>query len=1473
MSPFPANLIGSSPPDFGRSRPLAKRTSAPRAARAEPLGGLPTPESGDIATGDAEIMKRRLNVRLVICIVVSIFLVGIGIGLLHRVRVKQKVAALLDQADRAESVGDTARAEENLRLFLGYRPDHPIAAAKYGLILASGAQSNDERIRALQVLEHALRLDPDRRDVRRRVVDLALGLGWYNVGQAHLKLLLGQRGPSTQSEGRDPTPEDGELEYLSGLCSERVRDDADAARHYRHAIAHAPRLIDGYVRLALLLRDRLDDASGADCVMDARTVKGGLIAANGGSFRAYLERGLYRKRNEIDGFDSDIVRALELAPQSADVLLTAATFAADRGDFEAARRHLTLGQEQHPGNWRISSALASVEKKAGQLDKAEACLRRGVDATADREGRGQLLWLLAELEIDKGDLAEAKAVIEQLGQNAVRPELLKYLDARIRIGELRWIEARRELEAIYPHLGSESALAYQINLLLGLCYEQLGDNDQRDAAFRRAVALDPGRVEGHLGLAATREATGKLDEAASEYRRVIDRVPTVRMALARLLILRNLRRPAAQRDWAEVEKILDQADRAKSDSTGVAVLRAEALVAQGQPGRARDLLKAARDAHPDRIELWIALAELADRHETAESALVILRDAEGRFGHRVALQLGRIQHWASRGGTRAPQGLAQLERDLANWTEGDQELLLRGLADAYLRTGDPGAANRLVGRLVERRPLDLGLRFTQFELALQLGDEAAMKHILDELQAIEAEPQSPEKKAGPLWRCAKARYLLWTMRRGGRGAIQPEMLDEAHVLLSEAGRWRPSWPLIPLCTAEIDDWAGNSDRAIRDYLRAIELGMSNSAIIRRVVQLLYDLRRYEQADRVIRQVQEQGLGSGDAEFQRLAAEVSLRANDPARALNLARQTIPVDSKDYRDHLWLGQLYWAAGEPVKAEPELRRAVDLAGDAPEVWVILVQFLGRTGHQAEARTVIEQARGKLTGDQAAQALARCHAELGDLDEARAQFRKALAARPDDVPTLRGAATLALGIGQIGEAEAYLLKIVDFKDQAPEDAAWARRLLATVLAARGDHRRALALVALEDEGASYIPSSEDPVEELRARAKVLAFRNNRVARRTAIRILQELDQREQLVPDDRYLLARLYEADGDWTQAHRQMRSLLASDDKNPLFLAYVVRALLRRGTTDEARPWFDTLEKLDPSGPATMELKARLLKQGGRAGDAVELLRSFVQARPDQAGPVAMLLEELGQMTAAEDLYREVAVRRDQPRAILALAGFLARRDRAAEAIDLCEKAASMCPPEAVAEATVALLYSAPVEAARCRRAAELLERALEQTSRKAGFLFHLGNIRSLEGRYQEAEQLYRQSLESDPANSGPLANLAWLLARRDGNGRVALDLVARAMKLDGPSPDLLDTRAISYLVLGRSDLAIKDLEDAVAVSPSPLKYVHLAQAHWTAGGRTEARAALRNAQAAGLSPEKLSPLERATCERLLTEVTRD
>ena len=309
--------------------------------------------------------------------------------------------------------------------------------------------------------------------------------------------------------------------------------------------------------------------------------------------------------------------ALELAPRDPDVLLTASLVAIDRDDLALARRHLAIALDQSPRDWRMSDALALIERRSGRPKDAADCLRRGIAASDHPEGRSQLRWTLADVLIDQAQWDDARSTIEKLDLDHARPELLGYLRARINAGLARWIGASKELEAIYPLLAAGTPrLAYSADLLLGKCYEQLGDHDRRYMAYRRAVSLDPEASLGQWELARALAALGRLDEALAAYLRLADREPGAGTAAARLMIQRNLHRPARPHDWQEVERVLARAARVTPGSSEVPLLRAEALAAQGQWDHARILLVKARDQRPDQVELWISLVELADRRDT-----------------------------------------------------------------------------------------------------------------------------------------------------------------------------------------------------------------------------------------------------------------------------------------------------------------------------------------------------------------------------------------------------------------------------------------------------------------------------------------------------------------------------------------------------------------------------------------------------------------------------------------------------------------------------------------------------------------------------------------------------------------------------------------------------------------------------------------------------------------------------------------
>src|SRR5258706_9085295 len=155
--------------------------------------------------------------------------------------------------------------------------------------------------------------------------------------------------------------------------------------------------------------------------------------------------------------------------------------------------------------------------------------------------------------------------------------------------------------------------------------------------------------------------------------------------------------------------------------------------------------------------------------------------------------------------------------------------------------------------------------------------------------------------------------------------------------------------------------------------------------------------------------------------------MSLRNRDQGQALEMARQAVSPDSKDYRDHLWFAQVLWAAKKPAEAEAELRRAVAMAGGEPDVWLALVQFLAGTDQKHSAELAIEQARRQLPPDRVALTLARCFERIGDRVKAEEQYLGALKARPDDAATLLTVANFSLGSQRLEQAQSMLRKALN--------------------------------------------------------------------------------------------------------------------------------------------------------------------------------------------------------------------------------------------------------------------------------------------------------------------------------------------------------------------------------------------------------------------------------------------------------------
>ena len=894
-------------------------------------------------------VMRKLNLAFLAVVLAMLAVLGGAFHLVHSYQIRRNASALLDRARRAEADKDLGKAAESLGQYLNIKREDGPTWVWYARIVDQQTPEGPGRERVYLVHEQALRYHPDDPQLERRCADLALELERYSDARRHLKVLHQRAPKDSRAE-----PADAELEDLLGRCDRAESKLTEAEDWFRRAIAHGPRQVDSYDRLAGMLRVELRQPEEADRLIES------MVKANPKSARAYLNRWRHRSEFLRNADPRDVQQALQLDPEDTDVLLAAAVVSEQKRDLAAAREYLRKGLKLAPRSTAFPLRLAQLELRDGHPDRAETVLREAIEASPQRE----LCYLLADTLISLGKIEgkdQARDYIDRLRISGLQKGYSQLLEARVLVQSKRWSEAISKINTARSLLASDPQSIARLNLMLAECYGRLGLGDQRLAALEQAAGdEETGAVAGPT-LADDLARSGKLDEAVKIHRQLVDRRPESRLDLVRLLIQNALRQPREQRDWHEVEQRLQQAEKALPKKTEeLTLLRSELLATQGRAEKARTLVEAARTKDPRNVRYGVALASIAQSQGNPVLALQILDQAEKELGSNLDLRLARLSSWVSRGGSEANAAIVELARTRTQLPPADQPAFLEPLARAAYRLGELPLARQSLRELLGLQPDNLQVMMGLFDLALEAGDPAEAGELVAKIRRVEGEE-------GTLWRYGQVLYLISLARRGDTIG-----LDTAETLVSEIVARRGDWWGGPFLRGEIAELKGDLDAATSDYLRAIELGNSKPSLARRLVGLLNQRQEFDQIDRVVQILQDRGVTL--EELTGVSALNAIRKKDYDRGVTLARQAFPETSSRASDHLSLGRILVSAGRMEEGGKELRRAVELGPDLPDAWLAYVQYLVQAKQLDQAKAAIEAARKALTADRSTSTLAQC-------------------------------------------------------------------------------------------------------------------------------------------------------------------------------------------------------------------------------------------------------------------------------------------------------------------------------------------------------------------------------------------------------------------------------------------------------------------------------------------------------------------
>ncbi len=1409
---------------------------------------------------------KSLNLRFCLILGITLAVVAGTVHIIHAFQVRRHADFFLEQADAALAEKDVPRAIANYDRYLKLEPNDPDAVAGLGMVLADAAADQ----RAFHTLEKAIRLDPSRNDVRRRLVEVTLRMNRFSDAKAHLDQLL------------KAAPDDAQLVGYLGRCQAADQQYLEAAASFKKAIQNDPTEIEHYLYLVALLEQRPEAFAGdtawqtenADFWMDR------LADANGASAPAQFARAQYRLgKDQFEGALADARKTLELEPQASRAMLVEAECLSKLERYDEARQAAQRALDLAPKDPQAYTTLAGIELSQKRTEEAIGWLKKGIQSV---EGRSMIPVQLIQVLIDLDRNDEAAEVASTLENQEYPRPIVEFLHARIAYNQGRWQAAKDRLSGIRAEVAAAKELAPEVELWLGKTFERLGDSQEALKSYRQAISANPNYAPARAALAELLGRTGRHQESADELRNlagVQGNTLGLQLQMTRQLLLKNLASPASQRDWAALEQALNNLKTASEDAVAISLLEAEMLIARSRSDEAEKVLLAAREKHPKEAAVWATLVEMADRRGDHEQAGKLLDEASQSAGDAVVLRLAKASHLlaAPEPAADLADQLTALAADADKFTPDQRLLLWRGLTQAALAASQPQSAEKIARMAIDAAPNDLSLNELAFRAAVQLKDAQLVASRLKAIQSIEGE--------GPLWHYAQA---LWFLQRSEKAT--PEDYTEARKHLAEAGKLRTDWASVSLLMATIDDQQGDAAAACQSYLHAIELGVADTQIIRRAVELLYNQEQFAQAGELLKRLEERPLPATE-ENDRLKSQILGRLDQFEEALEPARR-VAAESKDSRDHLWLGQILAVLGFRQKAaghEPEaadllsqaetaMRRAQELDPAAPGPWIALIQTFVRADRREDAERVMEELAKSTAAGGSPRALADGYLLLGQQEKAAEFLEAALEKSPSDVALIRTMADFCIRTGRPQLAESGLAAIVAGKVEAtPEDVTWCRRVLALALKNRGtfpDLQEALKLI---DANLAADPKS---LLDRRTKAILLSGHPQRAKRQQAVEILEELANSPDSNEETRLILVGLYAAEGRWERAVPHLRVM-----SSPQALRMYIGHLIQSDALDEAERRLRQLTQLAPDDFATFALATELRF---RRGQFDEVLQDITTRHDQPAGaaetlPLTEMLNGLADRLDTSNASALAQQFREKANSLLqgipaenakaqasSVVLLLARSGEWRQSLDTLQKAVPDLPVPELGQVASALATQFKGNSEALAQLHSIVQSALTAHGRVVPLLQALVWVADAQGNYSDVESLYREIVKADPKNVVALNNLAEVLALTGRNPREALELIEQAIAAAGPISAFLDTRATVYRALGEPDKAVRDMQTVIVDSLKPNALVRLALAYAQQNNLPEAAKALAQARQLAFNPDQLHPLERddyAALQKLL------
>ncbi|MBN1974864.1 MAG: tetratricopeptide repeat protein [Sedimentisphaerales bacterium] len=1397
----------------------------------------------------------KVNVRFVVLLTVAVVAIGFSFFAAREAHRAVTSKRNFDAGLAAYEQKDWLNAAQGFQKYLRYNPDDMDILRKYAEARISIRPLEAPSVgAAIAAYRRIIQLDPIDTAAYKKLAELYIGIENYEE-LAHIA-----RTSLKQS------PADPNTQLWLAQASIALRKNAEARQVLESLIKQLDELPvkpEQYVQACSLMSQILSDP------------------ASGGTASDSLQW---------------LNRAADACPLSVEALATRAQFYRLRTDIpnlseeerlNLARKDLNAADALGVKNPRLCLFLGSEWLELGELDRVDARLKAADEIPQEvileyffdlHEWTIGKFILTSQLAIRRKDTAQcieiSDKILTQLEERNYRVRVLPSV-VMLNLVAGKVTQAKQYLD---EYLTARSAQEESDRSRLGLIYLQalVARADEKPYVvintLQPAVLMDTSRpelwqlmAEAYIQTDQTRRAISSLIKYLSI--RPSDKAVTQQLAQEYLKL----------RDWTRALETARLAESMDTTDILIRLLRIEVSIYRAAERSVKaDLsgleplaeeLKQLRKDHPDRVDIRILQAIVADNLQKPDEAEAELKLAIAECKDTLEAEMQLVRHYyrsnriteavdtCRKACERNPNAaepwlsLSNLYVTMTDYKSAKNTLehgiksvsgkiVLRSLeiqkALLELMYLDRQTGIELLSGIAQQNPQEIRARILLLNIREVQRDKSTADRLIKELQGAEGEN-------GLYWRLYQA--ALWLSADDWRSR-QSDIVNAAKQCINSDPEWSDPVILLAGMYQKMGDLV-NMELTCR---QALSRNPSATDVADVLISLLENQGRFSDAEKILAQVETNSQMTSAWNIR-----IALNSGDFSRAIEELKLRVSNDEKDANSRILLARLlYWQTHDAQQAFAILKEVEAIAPSSIALSAARVAILRAEGRTDEAIKILDTYVSESQAFSAYAMRAAYLANTGQLEAAEKDYLKLITFKENGIEGYELLTNFYAANKKVDEA---IKTLEDGLKAYPEELSLKRALIKALLTRNSNQDQQKAIEMLADLK-EKLPS--DP-ELIKIEAMYILQNPTPANIRTASQKLEQVVKLEPTAVDAHLALIGIAMQQERYQDARDSAILALGANPNNTAFLSARARAelelkndvqialelvwqILQRepGNTEAMtiaingnNPGFlekvqALMESASLANPMDLDILisiSRIYVSRGQPEKAISKLLSFCQTDTGKSNISALItLADLYRMTGDMELAKKFIEQAAQidPKSLTVIHSRFLLLMAGRKYDELSQISSMYLSAEKPNSATLAAAASAlmALDSAELRKeAVKLFEHAVKLSPASKVAQIGLASILYQEGDAARAVTIYQELLKQYPADIQVVNNLAWILQEHDKSYDEALKLADKGLAIEPNDIYLLDTRGtILANMENHLEDARKDYEKLVDLTPS-------------------------------------------------------